>query len=96
MVFTRLILAVTFLFVKLMVIDMKIVGVNELGRRVGEDHQHAKLTNHDVDLIRQLREESDLSYKELAAKFDVSKGTIADVIKCRRRAQYPINFKRVG
>lgn len=32
------------------------VFVNEAGRRVGESHPRAKLTDHEVDLIRQLAE----------------------------------------
>ena len=79
-----------------MVIDMKIVGVNEQGKRVGESHPGAKLTDHDIDLIRQLHEDSDLGYAQIAKEFDVSKWTIADVVKYRRRAQYPTKFKRIG
>jgi hypothetical protein len=36
--------------------------VNDRGVRVGEDHQRATLTDHDVELMRQLREEG-IGYK---------------------------------
>ena len=77
-----------------MVIDMKIVGVNEEGRRVGEYHHSAKLTDHDIDLIRQLHSEG-LGYTEIAVKFETSKYTVRDYVTCRRRAQYPARFKRI-
>ena len=95
MTFTRLIVVATFLFVKFMVIDMTIVGVNEEGKRVGESHPGAKLTDRDIDLIRQLHDEG-LGYTEIAVKFEISKGSVRDYVTCRRRAQYPTRFKRIG
>ena len=77
-----------------MVIGMMIVGVNDEGRRVGESHPGAKLTDRDVDLICQLHNEG-LGYSEIAVKFEVSKYTVRDYVKCRRRAQYPTRFKRM-
>jgi hypothetical protein len=35
---------------------MKLVAINELGRRIGETHGRAKLTDHDVELILGLLE----------------------------------------
>jgi IS30 family transposase len=72
----------------------KLVGVNERGLRVGEDHQHARLTDAECEMIRQLHEEG-MSYNELARKFEVGKSTIADIVKCRRRAQYPVAWRNV-
>lgn len=72
----------------------KLVGLNEKGSRVGETHHRAKLTDHDVDLIRDLRDEG-LTYQEIADKFEVSKSTIRDIVKCRRRWQRPDTWKRV-
>lgn len=75
------------------------IGVNARGVRVGEDHQRAKLTNAEVDLIFELREPTDgaqpLSFGEIARKFEISKGTVRDIICGRRRSQYPVAFKRV-
>lgn len=72
------------------------VGATEAGNRCGEDHHLAKLLNRDVDLVRELREEHGLSYSELAAKFGVSKSTIRDICRYRRRVTYPVRFKRVA
>lgn len=69
-----------------------LVGVNEIGKRVGESHHHAKLTDSDVDMIRELHEQG-VSYSQLAEKFEVGKSTIADIVKCRRRAQVPVVWR---
>lgn len=72
----------------------KLVGFNENGSRVGETHHRARLTDHDVDLIRELRDEG-LTYQNIADKFEVSKSTVRDIVKCRRRWQRPDRWKRV-
>lgn len=76
-----------------------LVGVSEKGARVGETHPRAKLSDSDVDLIRDLHE-AGLSYRQIVAKFDedhlqVSKSTVRDIIKCRRRWGRPVAWKRV-
>lgn len=73
----------------------RMVAVNENGCRVGETHHRAKLTDHDVDLIRELHEEHGLSYSQLAEKFGCSKSTIRDYCQYRRRCQFPEKWRRV-
>lgn len=60
------------------------------GRRYGnikpellEKGRHTKLTKDIVAQIRQDREQFNLSYQVLADKYDISKATIADIIKKR-------------
>jgi len=72
----------------------KSVVVNDLGRRVGQDHPNAKLTNHEVDLIRQLREDG-VSYDTLAKKFEVSRWTIGRICRYEMRAQVVTETKVV-
>lgn len=67
--------------------------MNEKGYRVGESHQLAKLSNNDVDLIRQLHPA--LSYREIAQKFDVHKSTIQKIISCESRGQFADNWKTI-
>lgn len=55
-------------------------------QRFGQDHHNAVLTSVEVELIRTMYEDGFHSYKALAEKFDVSKSTIRDVVKYRRRA----------
>jgi DNA-binding MarR family transcriptional regulator len=73
----------------------KTVVVNEAGLRIGEDHPNAKLTNGEVETLRQLHEEDGLSYKALAEKFELSKGAVAKICRYERRGQYPADFKTV-
>jgi hypothetical protein len=57
----------------------------------GEDHPKVFLSDKDCDLIREIYDQSgaanggDISYSTLALKFECSKSTIRDIIKCRRR-----------
>ena len=51
----------------------------------GEHHPNAVLTNAEVALIRELYADGFYSYRTLAQKFDVSKETIRDIVKERRR-----------
>lgn len=70
------------------------VAVNELGRRIGQDHHRAKLTNGEVDLMFAMHEEG-WGYRKLAAKFEVSKSLVRYIIKGRWRCQTPAKFKTV-
>lgn len=72
----------------------KTVAVNDVGLRIGEDHPNAKLTDAEVEMIRQLHEEG-VSYEHLAEKFEVSKWAIGRICRYERRAQVPADFKRV-
>lgn len=51
----------------------------------GETHPRAALSDHEVDLIRELHEEGLYSYQTLARMFEVSRYTIRDIVKGRRR-----------
>lgn len=77
----------------------KLVFVNEGGKRIGQDHHRAKLTDSDIELVFYLRE-AGLSYRQIAGKFDdipggISKSTIRDILKGYKRAQVPAAVKRV-
>ena len=76
----------------------KVVAFGPNGRRVGETHPNAKLTDHDIDLIRELATQRDeqgnvvrqgLSFTILARKFEVTKTCIAKIVNCSRRAIVP-------
>ncbi len=70
-----------------------VVAINEKGRRIGDSHQRSRISNHDVDLMRELREEHKLSYKELAEKFDVSESLVKQICNYRIRSQTPVRWK---
>ncbi|MDO9597260.1 MAG: hypothetical protein Q7J47_06020 [Azoarcus sp.] len=55
------------------------------GYQMGERHHRSRLTDHEVELVRVLREEG-LSFSLLAAKFEVSKSCVVGICHYRRRA----------
>lgn len=71
-----------------------LVKINERGQRIGEDHPAAKLTDHEVELLRRLHE-SGWGYKRLAAKFEIGIRTVRGIVHCYRRAQTCAGHKRV-
>lgn len=71
---------------------MRVIGVNDKGLRVGEDHQNAILTNDEVERIRDLRAQG-MKYDTIAGKFEVSKSTIAMICRYERRAEIATYFK---
>ncbi|WP_429474741.1 helix-turn-helix domain-containing protein [Paraburkholderia atlantica] len=68
------------------------IGVNEKGLRVGQDHQRAKLSDAAVELIRKLHEEG-MSYRVIAEKFEIAKSTVQDICTYRRRAQIAAKWR---
>ncbi len=82
--------------------NSKEVQVNENGRRIGQSHPRAKLTDHEVDLIRELYEElagegmgNHKIAEQIAAKFEVHGRTVLKIVRCERRGQTPARVKRV-
>lgn len=72
----------------------RMLAVNELGIRIGEDHQRAKLTNIEVDRLLDLHEEDGVGYRRLAEMFGVSKRTVRDICAYRKRCQHAAEFRR--
>ena len=73
----------------------KMIAINERGKLIGQGHQFAKLTDEQVDRIRDLHEDHDLTYDQLAAMYQVSKSCIAGICQYRRRAQTPFGWKKL-
>jgi hypothetical protein len=78
----------------------KRVPVNSAGKRIGQEHQLAKLTDQDIELILYLREQG-LSYGDIAKKFDdgrvtVSKSHVYSIVKGIRRGQWPARWKVIS
>jgi hypothetical protein len=70
------------------------VKVNEHGRRIGEHHPSARLTDHEVELIRELLE-AGIPPSEIVAKFDrmVTRQQIWRIATYRSRAHYPADVR---
>lgn len=77
---------------------MKLIGVNERGHRCGETHHRAKLSDDDVELILYLHA-SGLTFSEIARKWDdgvtISKSTVRDICRGRRRVTWPVKWRAV-
>jgi len=71
-----------------------IVTLNDAGRRIGQDHPKAKLTDHEVEMIRQLHDEG-WGYRRLARVFEVSRTCIAELCRYENRAQIVARFRTV-
>ncbi|MDZ7918501.1 hypothetical protein [Rhodoferax sp.] len=74
--------------------SVRTVGVNDIGRRVGDSHPNAKLTDHEVDLLLSLRDEG-WPYSKLATKFEISKSQARNICKGLKRCQIPARYKAV-
>ena len=70
------------------------VAVNEIGRRVGDSHHNAKLTNHEVELLLVMHQEG-MGYRRLSAAFEVSKSLVRNIVKGRARCQAPSAWRTV-
>ncbi len=73
----------------------KLVEFNEGGRRIGQEHPGAKLTDAEVAVMLDLRDEG-YSYAWLAAKFDVSKSCARWICTGRNRNQSAARAVRVS
>lgn len=73
---------------------VKIIGVNARGYRIGQWNQFARFSDRVVEQIRQLRDDG-MTYPAIAEKMEMSKWTVADICRHRRRAEVPARFKRV-
>lgn len=69
------------------------IAVDENGLRIGETHHRARLTDQEVDQIRDLREIEKWSLDRLAVKFNCPKATIQSICEYRRRASTIAGWK---
>jgi DNA invertase Pin-like site-specific DNA recombinase len=71
------------------------VAVNELGRWIGSSHPKAKLTDAQVDDIRSRREDQGQSTAYIARALGVPRRTVRDILNYSRRAQTPVDWKKI-
>lgn len=69
----------------------RVLGVNDVGIRVGQDHQNAKLTDAEVELLLEFREQG-LGYKRLALKFEISKAQVRRICSGDARHQIATRY----
>jgi len=72
-----------------------LVQIGEYGKRIGETHGMAKLSDHEIDLVRQLKEQG-MPAGEIAEKFEVSKRYVYKLVNYERRASIVAEYRRVA
>lgn len=79
----------------------KLLQLNERGNRVGESHHRAKLSDRDVELLLELRDEKNAdgtprySFSWLAEKFEIAKSHACDICNGNKRGQMAFRTKKV-
>jgi orotate phosphoribosyltransferase-like protein len=73
----------------------KLVAINDRGHRIGQEHPGAKLTDEEVAVLLDLRDEG-YSYAWLAQKFEVSKSCARWICTGRNRNQSAARLVRVS
>lgn len=73
--------------------ESKMVQIGEYGKRVGESHGRAKLSDHEIDLVRQLKEEG-MPAGEIAAKMEISRRYVYKLVNYERRASIVAEWRR--
>jgi len=72
----------------------EMVLVNSCGRVIGQDHHRSRLSDGEVDQIIELRR-AGCSWRDIADKFDISKGQAHDYFTGRRRGHTASGQKRL-
>lgn len=70
-------------------------GIDEKGNRLGEAHQRAKLSDADVELIRDIYDEGMESMAQIAVVFKVSKSLVNHIVNFRKRATTPDAYRTI-
>lgn len=74
---------------------IRYVATNDRGIRVGEFHQHAKLTDFEVQQILDLHEFAGWGYRAIAKEYGASKSAIACICRYERRNHTYEHWKKI-
>jgi len=77
---------------------MKIlVGLNERSRRIGQYHGRAKLLDHEVELLRAMRDSDPDVWtpRRLAEKFEIHVRTVHKLLSYQRRGDTVVRYRAV-
>lgn len=73
---------------------VRTIAINDIGRRVGDSHHNAKLTDGDVERLLAMHAQG-WGYRRLAAKFEISKSHARYIVKGRWRGQVATDWQKV-
>ena len=71
------------------------VAVNERGRRIGETHHNALISDAVVDLMRDRHEDDGVGYRKISREFNVALTTVRKICTYERRAQTAERWKTI-
>ena len=74
---------------------IRLVATNDRGLRIGEYHQNARLSDVEVDQIRDLHEFAGWPYRDIARAYGASKSCIAEICRYEKRNQTVFDWKKV-
>lgn len=74
---------------------IKYVATNDRGYRIGQDHHGSKLTDAEVEQIRDLHEFAGWPYRSIAREYGTSKSCIAEICRYEKRCQTVFDWKKV-
>lgn len=72
-----------------------LVPVNEQGKRIGQHHHNARISDEMVDKIRELHEDEGLGYRRIAKLLGIKRQTVQKICNYERRAQTPTRWKKI-
>ena len=64
------------------------ISRNDRGYRIGQSHPRARYSDHEVELVRDLRDQG-WTYSSIARKLEMPKSTVAEILEGRIRCQQP-------
>lgn len=74
---------------------IRYIGTNDRGLRVGQFHHKAKLTDAEVDQVRDLHEFAGWGYLKIARTYGVSKSNVAQICRYEKRTEMVTSWKPV-
>ncbi|MBP6564010.1 MAG: hypothetical protein KA200_00195 [Burkholderiales bacterium] len=77
----------------LLAMTRRLLPYSEDGRIVGEGHPKARLTDAEVDRIRELHEEHGVGYRELSIMFNAPMNTIGYICRYERRIATAMDWR---
>ena len=72
-----------------------VVAVNEFGRRIGETHHNAHISDSVVAQIRARHEDDGRGYLEISQEFGIALTTVRKICTYERRAQTAERWKTI-
>lgn len=74
---------------------IRYVATNDRGMRIGQYHPNAKLTDQEVEQIRDLHEFAGWGYRKIAQAYGVEKACVAKICRYEQRVETFNNWKRI-